>query len=1129
MKREHSYIIGALALAGAILLAEADTVKNGFVEVVGEGARANGDRDVVLHEPEDPSEVKVSTQAGWRFTDPQDAAFLHHVGATDLIHLVNESKESEATIKITDDWEHTCEKTNWEEHVSAPKLVVGGADHALILLKPDEVGVFLETNCTASAGEDGIHNVWTECKPCRHPDCRGRNPLKWMEEKKIHAPDQVEGTVRASGRILVDPDRDDGYYLLEGPHELSYVASFDLEECEEHLCVGGAVTNTTWDVCRLSVTNTPYLGIDLTDEGKKTNAVGIAEARYGYRPKNTTASYQWEFISPRHGVIASQDDEKGTARLESARPAEPSDTYQGDQVICHATLTETNPPDGHNPCVASADVTSPVTVVRVDVVMDDVEEDKEETEGAMLYYIPDAENGEWTEEGTNELRKIRFVCEPDDGEMLKHEIAVTAPEGLLFEKVGKEYQPANETYTVEELNKKEFRVHGHRRSEKYLGDEIEAVHLPSGAKDKVKLTIFGRPLLVPDYDRKNGIDKTDVAKAKEGKTVFRFWINDDKDYGEACPGEDYNSDLPGKGNNCGDAVVNGRRDLEDFTPIWIMHGGVKEQDGAESEDAGEIWPKETPPEFIASLTWKLESPHVNAVQTGMFTTEAGDFQHNPKVNCGSNMQKPIEEADIVKEAFTKHFIEAMNQEPLKGVFIMEGAGVGSNLVLRIATPRGKTVTKTSMPLVVSSVNAMYRWINLRGLLDGNNIGEDTKTDEPKNRPDAECNGKHVVFVHGYNTNAAEARSMSGEMFKRLWQSGFKAMFTAVDWFGDKGQIDTWNWKGTITPEYYAAVYNAFKVSKKLSTHCDNLPGTKVMMAHSLGNVLVCAAAKDHGLAYSKYIMINGAVAQEALNSKLIEDDMIDNDWKPGGSWAEDKKTGLERYRSSRWHGLFDAPDFRRTLSWKGRFSGLRDVINYYAETDEVVGDPARLLINSSAWVQQERRKGTTSIKGAYALSFGKWNLGCEAGWGINTYYALNPIYYVWPVGFLRPSGLLTREDVIIHPLFTPFRNVEALMHSTDLFSEKGRDPDDLYLLRALFLSDAIPAESHAMGANELILICQNVPMLKNIANKETWPHTKTGLVNLWSEKTPQWYHADIKNLAYFYAYKVFDDMTKKME
>ena len=140
-------------------------------------------------------------------------------------------------------------------------------------------------------------------------------------------------------------------------------------------------------VCRLSVTNTPYLGIDLTDEGKKTNAVGIAEARYGYRPKNTAASYQWEFISPRHGVIASQDDEKGTAR-----PAEPSDSYEGDTVVCHATLTETNPPEGHTPCTASATVEHPITVVKVDVVIGNIEENEEESEGAFIPYADYGDN-----------------------------------------------------------------------------------------------------------------------------------------------------------------------------------------------------------------------------------------------------------------------------------------------------------------------------------------------------------------------------------------------------------------------------------------------------------------------------------------------------------------------------------------------------------------------------------------------------------------------------------------------------------------------------------------------------------------------------------------------------------------
>ena len=1116
MKREHSYIIGALALAGAILLAEADTVKNGFVEVVGEGARANGDRDVVLHEPEDPSEVKVSTQAGWRFTDPQDAAFLHHVGATDLIHLVNESKESEATIKITDDWEHTCEKTNWEEHVSAPKLVVGGADHALILLKPDDVGVFLETNCTASAGEDGIHNVWTECKPCRHPDCRGRNPLKWVEEKKIHAPDQVEGEIRASGKILVDPDRDDGYYLLEGPHELLYTASFDLEECEEHLCVGGAVTNTTWDVCRLSVTNTPYLGIDLTDEGKKTNAVGFAEARYGYRPKNTAASYYWEFISPRHGVIASQDDEKGTARLESARPAEPSDTYQGDQVICHATLTETNPPDGHNPCVASADVTSPVTVVRVDVVMDDVEEDKEETEGAMLYYIPDAENGEWTEEGTNELRKIRFVCEPDEGEMLKHEIAVTAPEGLLFEKVGKEYQPAKETYTVEELNKKEFRVHGHRRSEKYLGDEIEAIHLLSGAKDKVKLTIFGRPLLVPDYDRNGNIDEADDARAQDGKTIFRFWINDDddRDNGDATfyglwgigfhmggigAYDNENTNIPGGGSNHTSGRVNGLIDLEDFTPVKI--------------DLSQVVPKQWDFHIREKIQWKVKSSCTGIVWTDLYPTTAGDFRIKAKETFGPKLDEDSYEAPVdypgrqgmlIPETMMK-YITAHDDI---GICLMEGVATGTDLeIVAEYEGRREPIAKGKVKLSIDSVEKMYRWLDLRHNL-GNAAAEPTGSNfkgEPANAPDAECNGiprkpRNCLYIHGFNVNQQQARGWASTIFKRFWQSGYNDLFTAVDWYGDIGQGGLTG-KDSDSMDYYSAVINAFRTSKHLAEEEKSLPGEKWIFAHSLGNVVASAAIEDWDLQYTKYYLVNAAVPMQAYEPDAMHELMTDKDW-----WGV--KTS---YRACGWYKLFGRTDFRSTLHWVDRFPKVaQKMINCYSGTDDVVGNDVTsklgYSIPGSVWTVQERFKGRLALAAFDAVT-PNTKATREAGWGVNPKYILRE--YISAYG--SSVNDLPKEEVIKEPLFAPFVHEKEDLTSLKPFPLAKRGDAHQYDLRATLLADGIPATSFAAGANR---INDGDINLEEEEAKE------------WPRKNKQWLHSDIKNVAYYYVYKFFDNVVK---
>lgn len=1122
MKREHSYIIGALALAGAILLAEADTVKNGFVEVVGEGARANGDRDVVLHEPEDPSEVKVSTQAGWRFTDPRNAAFQHHVGATDLIHLVNESKESEATIKITDDWEHTCEKTNWEGHVSAPKLVVGGADHALILLKPDEVGVFLETNCTASAGEDGIHNVWTECKPCRHPDCRGRNPLKWVEEKKIHAPDQVEGTVRASGRIFVDPDRDEGYYLLEGPHELSYVASFDLEECEEHQCVGGAVTNTTWDVCRLSVTNTPYLGIDLTDEGKKTNAVGFAEARYGYRPKNTTATYYWEFWDPLRGVISFQDDEMGTAEMETKYTSVPSSKYQGDQVICHATLTETNPPDGHNPCVASADVTSPVTVVKVDVVMDDVDEDKEETEGAMLYYIPDTENGEWTEEGTNELRKIRFVCEPDDGEMLKHEIAVTAPEGLLFEKVGKEYQPAKESYTVEELKKKEFRVHGHRRSEKYLGDEIEAVHVLSGAKDKVKLTIFGRPLLVPDYDRNGNIDETDDARSQDGKTVFRFWINNDDD-SDSHDGlfNDVNLNVPEGGANERAKNVSGYSDLEDFTPVKM------------SFPKAQIFPDGTPDELKNSVKWKLKSSCTGVVWTELGRGNANDFLKSAYDNFGPSLNDHSYKAGITRLADAKDGVEIpkkvlsrLTEKGFEGIVLMEGLAEGSDICIEaVVESKGKEsvcLTRGSFLMKIDYIEAMYRWMDLRESL-GKSKAAPRNTqweEEPINGPDSNCNGlprgnRHWVFAHGFNVNVSEARGWASTVFKRLWQTGDNSRFTFANWAGDNGQFKVIRQYWSI--DYYQNSENAFNTAPHFAERCNALNkrmsgGAEVhLIGHSLGNVLISEAIVAHGLNYARYYMVNAAVSKQAYNAQEQESNLlVDPAWR-----AFEKR----EYWAWGWHKLFGPGDFRTTLHWPGRYASITNNYNVYSPSDDrlknlEVSDDKTLSL-SSVWVLQERMKGTW--KAITANWVDKINplvpstagIVCEGGWGFNG--DVYPQYY--DGGVLTRAAELTREQVIVNPLFTPFKNHDTKLNMLDLFENKPGD-DYQRRLRASLLSDAIPATVYAAGANEL-------------AGRDNFNLEKIARANKnWPRADPFWLHSDIKNVCYLFTRSVYEYLAK---
>ena len=72
-------------------------------------------------------------------------------------------------------------------------------------------------------------------------------------------------------------------------------------------------------------------------------------------------------------------------------------------------------------------------------------------------------------------------------------------------------------------------------------------------------------------------------------------------------------------------------------------------------------------------------------------------------------------------------------------------------------------------------------------------------------------------------------------------------------------------------------------------------------------------------------------------------------------------------------------------------------------------------------------------------------------------------------------------------------------------------------LRARFLSDAIPAESHAAGANAFDegVLADSISLMSLMSNNNKWPD-KDKLDNL------VWAHSDFKNLAYFFVFKLFD-------
>lgn len=620
--------------------------------------------------------------------------------------------------------------------------------------------------------------------------------------------------------------------------------------------------------------------------------------------------------------------------------------------------------------------------------------------------------------------------------------------------------------------------------------------------------------IVGDYDRKDGFTNDDLSRVYRNKPL-RHWINDDDDAGDITKDD---RDVPGWPDpsfvshirdiyrdiripDYYNEKVDGKCDILDFTPVWIDMGRAL----AQLDRIGKS----------VELTLSNRDGGVNLVLTSLAKDNVETFLTSDIAGCGKNLSQNLESADTIHitEEETKlpgAFIDAMRGDPDKGIVLLEGratenAGISTApLVLRgYQKPRTEDafpIFEISLPLAVSPVEDMFRWIDERWVCGDTNCVP-SRTGEPANYPDSECNdNRHYIFVHGYAVSVQSARGWAAEMFKRLRQSGCNSRFTAVDWRGD----DTRGAIGVIgltdeAPNYYINVEHAFATASRFVDDCAALNGRKIILAHSLGNMLVSSAAKDHGLVYDKYYMLNAAVPMEAYDEDAFSVAMIDHDWR-----------GVtNKVYSSEWWRLFNPEDGRRRFTWRERFSGIANAINCYSRSEDTLGNVeeddwlAGKLTEGNFWAVQETLKGTKYAEQAPD----DWQMNSEGGWGYNDYYATNRNYVTWPnrrmtERFRNRIKKLSRDDIVVHPVFKPFQ--ENWLFTTNAISEELASP-----ILSRILADAIPAVSLAAGAN---------PLVNGIAGNIDYMSYKSGA---WPRKDGSWRHSDIKNIAYRFNFKFF--------
>ena len=536
------------------------------------------------------------------------------------------------------------------------------------------------------------------------------------------------------------------------------------------------------------------------------------------------------------------------------------------------------------------------------------------------------------------------------------------------------------------------------------------------------------PVLLVDYDRDGVVGAGDIARHLDGRYAY-FWMNDDKWKGDNAFDQPI-IDLPFINRvNSSDDVVNGRNDLINFLTIAVDVAPF-----ADHWSSGAVY-------------YRLEANssavrNANLAFAGISWSQIGDA---PLGNDTDIYGNSLHEAPVFALGGGTNLPSAFVSLSQSGgsTLLMEFPEVARQheLYLNIYSKSDDALLFSALlKLHVGEVSKMLGWENLRSAAGGSG-GVPTRL-ATYDWPEDEHEEGNLVFVHGYNMEEdVETPLWAQNVFKKLWWAGLDRGVIAVQWNGDRGQLF-----GTLTPNYYGNVQNAFQTAPALSNAMEAVQGPKWFLAHSLGNMLVSAAIQDYGMRHEKFFMLNAAIAMEALDptngiTQTSHDMMTPSAW-----------TNYEdRVRATHWFECFPEGDGRRLLTWKGRFANVTNIVNFYSTQEEVVnnGDGYWHTIaqRNYVWYNQETRKG-------------RWPMMLheyEGGWEFNPVYDISSGRHMSPTN----AAELTDEQLRQTPFFLDFYNPE--MHT----SPNGMIVASNYIYRAEMLAYAIPAESFAVGANPL--------------------------------------------------------------
>lgn len=304
------------------------------------------------------------------------------------------------------------------------------------------------------------------------------------------------------------------------------------------------------------------------------------------------------------------------------------------------------------------------------------------------------------------------------------------------------------------------------------------------------------------------------------------------------------------------------------------------------------------------------------------------------------------------------------------------------------------------------------------------------------------------------------------------------------------------------------------------------------MAQSLGNMMACEAFRQ-GLAASQYFMFDAAVATEAINAIYQNDgDATRNKYVPSDWHTYDSMSW-----AANWHRWFkdDPTDSRGKMGWPDYFktalTHVGSVYNYYSTGDPVFmendtvpdvltgvfhwptfgwswwppGPTVHWEITAEAncWQKQETHKGVEPIAG---------NL--RGGWGFYWWMESSggedyPVYYsAATTSVMVANGSITNNPVFYYP-------------GTQM-DNRNATQDSVWFA----LAEYVPAVSSPVGGRAVLAVPGRDVDLNLDTAEQGIPRP-----NGWGRNSAvygqKWFHSDMKDMAYFYVYKLYEQLVTK--